>query len=119
MKKSYRDLVVWQKSIDLSALIYAITDQFDKAEKYGLTSQIRRCSVSVASNIAEGSARGTDKEFVQFLHIARGSLAELYTQMTVAYRINYISKEQMKDAEHRIDEIGKMLHGLKSSLTKD
>lgn len=85
--KSFKDLIVWQKSVDLSVRIYKVTEKFDSGEKFGLTSQMRRCSVSIPSNIAEGSKRGTDKDFLQFLRIANGSAAELETQLIIAQEV--------------------------------
>jgi len=84
--KSFRDLEVWQKAMDMVDAVYDLADLFPKSELYGLTSQIRRSAVSVPSNIAEGSARNNTKELLQFLFISRGSLAELYTQIEIGRR---------------------------------
>jgi four helix bundle protein len=91
--KTHKDLLVWQKSIDLVTEIYKITKGFPKEEIYGITSQIRRSSVSVPSNIAEGAGRKSDKEFKQFLFIALGSLSELETQIIIAKNLEYINQD--------------------------
>ena len=91
MGNSYRDLVVWQKAMELTKQVYTLTKDFPKEEVYGLTSQIRRCSVSIPSNIAEGKGRNSDKEFVRFLQISLGSLYELQTQLELALSFNYVS----------------------------
>ena len=88
---SYRTLIVWQKSMELTKQVYMITKEFPKEEVYGLTSQIRRCAVSIPSNIAEGKGRGSDREFVRFLQISLGSLYELQTQLELALSLNYIN----------------------------
>jgi len=124
MKKSFKDLQVWKKSIDLAEAIYKATEDFPKREHFGLAVQIRKSVVSIASNIAEGSARDGNKEFQQFLLIARGSSAELQTQMLIAMRVGYLTKDVYKILTKdvykilslRLNEIGKMLQGLKQSL---
>lgn len=116
MKKSFKDLQVWKKSIDLTEIIYKTTEDFPKREHFGLAAQIRKSAVSIASNIAEGSARHGDKEFQQFLLIARGSSAELQTQMLIAMRVGYLTKDAYKALSLQLNEIGKMLQGLKKSL---
>ena len=90
-RNSYRDLIVWQKSMDLAKEIYLITKTFPKEELYGLTSQIRRCAISIPSNIAEGKGRNSDKEFVRFLQIALGSVYELQTQLELSLQLNYVN----------------------------
>ena len=114
--KSYEDLLVWKKSIALTNLIYTYTRGFPKDELYGLSSQIRRSAVSVASNIAEGCARNSYGEFIQFLGIATGSLAEVHTQLIIAHNQQYIKKEELKTAVEELNEIRRMLNGLKASL---
>ena len=89
MLKSYRDLLVWQRAIELAVLIYRFSEGFPRNEVYGLTSQLRRASVSVPSNIAEGYGRGCRKEYLQFLSIAQGALKKLETQAILAQRLNY------------------------------
>ena len=105
--KSFRDLIVWQKSLQLSFLVYEISRAFDESERYGLMSQIRRCSVSIPSNIAEGSRRGSKKEFLQFLRIADGSAAELETQLLIAQEL-YPTVDYSR-ANTLLEEVQKML----------
>ena len=107
--KTHKDLDVWKKSMDLVERVYRRTERFPDSEKYGLTNQIRRCAVSVSSNIAEGAARNTDKEFVQFCNIALGSLSELETQLLIAERLKY---SQNIDILENVVEIRRMLLGL-------
>jgi four helix bundle protein len=116
--QSYRDLDVWQKAIDLTDMIYAITNHFPHNELYGLTSQMRRSAVSIASNIAEGSARSGTKELIQFLYIARGSLAELETQLVIAERRAYCPNE-ISSVFNMTTSIGKMLTRLIQSLQRN
>lgn len=105
---NFKDLVVWQKSIELVVLIYKTTRTFPDDERYGLTNQMRRAASSIPSNIAEGHMRSTNKDFGQFLAIARGSYAELETQNCIAQRLKYISKENYEILSQRIEEIAKM-----------
>ncbi len=104
---NHKDLEVWKKSIELSKNIYIITKNFPKEEIYGITSQIRRSAVSIPSNIAEGAARNHDKEFIQFLYISLGSLAELETQLIISKEIGYLEKIDIN-----LEEIRKMILGL-------
>ncbi len=115
--KTHHDLDVWKKSIDLVTAIYKVTELYPKSELYGLTSQIRRCAVSVPSNIAEGAARTSTKEFAQFLSIALGSIAELETQLIVSNNLNYIEKAQFETMIEQIITIRKMIVGLKKSIS--
>jgi len=114
---SYRDLIVWQKAMDLTKKVYQLTKTFPKDEMYGLTSQIRRCSVSVPSNIAEGRGRNSNKEFVRFLYIALGSIYELQTQLELALSFNYI--ETYDDINRLSIEVEKMLNALINSKRFD
>ncbi|OGD66852.1 four helix bundle protein [Candidatus Campbellbacteria bacterium RIFOXYC2_FULL_35_25] len=107
ISKSFKDSIVWQKSIELSVNIYNVTENFNESEKFGLISQMRRCAVSIPSNIAEGSKRKTNKDFAQFLRIASGSAAELETQIIIAQRI-YLNIE-FKEISSLLLEIQKML----------
>ena len=116
--QSYRELDVWQKSMNLVEICYKITNEFPKEELYSLTNQIRRAAVSVPSNIAEGQSRWSTKEFLRFLSIAKGSLSELETQLILAQRLNYISEEKLNEILELTDEIGKMISGLRKSLIK-
>ena len=112
--RDHRDLEVWQKAMDLAVHAYDVTSKFPKSEQFGLCSQIRRAAVSVASNLAEGAARRTTKDFMGFAHTARGSLAELETQIFLASRVGMpISIETWRA---RLDELGRLLNGLIRSL---
>jgi four helix bundle protein len=91
MLDSYRDLIVWQKAIDLTVICYRVSQEFPKTEIYGLTSQLRRASVSVAANIAEGYGRGSRKEYLQFLSIEQGSLKETEIHIIIAERLSYVT----------------------------
>ena len=113
---SYRELVVWQKAMELVSEVYAITRAFPREEIYGLTSQLRRCAVSIPSNIAEGQGRATKGEFIQFLCHARGSLFELETQIVIACRLGYVSEESERRLSSKITEVARILNGLLTSL---
>lgn len=113
---SHKELIVWQKSIDLVDKVFMATDNFPSDQRFSLTQQLQRCILSVPSNIAEGSARGTRKEFVYFLHIARGSLAEADTQLIVAQRRGYLSDIDYKEINTLADEVGRMLTRLIQKL---
>jgi four helix bundle protein len=108
--------MVWQLAIDLSLTIYKLTADFPKHEIYGMTTQMRRASVSIASNIAEGSARGTRKDFRQFVLIAKGSICELQTQLCIARRLDYADSERFSFAEQQAQDIAQMLSGLSKYL---
>ena len=114
---SYRDLIVWQKSIDLTVAIYARTRRFPADERYGITSQMRRAASSIPANIAEGQARRTTGEFLQSLGIARGSLAELETFVTLCERLGLMPKEACEPLSNDCAEINKMLNALMRSLS--
>jgi four helix bundle protein len=116
MPKSFRELKVWEKAVDLTVIVYQYTTDFPPREVYGLTSQMRRASVSVASNIAEGSVRGTKKDFRQFVKIAQGSNCELQTQLIIARRLCFGDPAQRDQCEALSGEIGKMLSGLSQYL---
>ncbi len=109
----YRDLLVWQKGMKLVEMVYGKLTEFPKEELYGLTSQIKRSVISIPSNIAEGKGRKTNKDFIQFLHIALGSLYEFQTQMELAKRLNMI--ENINEIENISLEIEKMLNALINS----
>lgn len=115
----FKKLDVWKKSMTLTKNIYSLTKEFPREELYCLTSQMRRCAISIPSNIAEGSQRTSEKEFRNFLLISKGSLAELETQMLLAIEFKYIQETLAKKILTDADEIGKMLHGLQSKLTSD
>ncbi len=114
--KSYKDLIVWQKSITLVSHIYRISKKFPPEEWYGLASQMQRAAVSVPSNIAEGRGRRSKKDFIQFLYFALGSLAELDTQLIIAEDLFYAQKADYNEAGRLILEIRMMLSKLLSSL---
>ena len=117
MKSSdYRQLKVWQKAMDLTVEIYSLVNKFPRAENYALSDQMRRSVVSIPSNIAEGQGRNSDKEFVNFLSIARGSLWELETQIEISERFHYIDSGQKNKVYEQTEEIGKMLNALANSL---
>ena len=116
--QSYKDLIVWQKAIDMATWIYGLTKQFPKEEIYGITSQMRRAAVSVPSNIAEGQSRQHKTEFRQFLHIAKGSLSELETQLTIANNLGYAKEKDFQDGTARIDETSKLLYSLIRKLNE-
>jgi four helix bundle protein len=119
LAKTFRELDVWKKSIDLTALTYEFTTEFPKHEIYGLTAQMRRAAVSIASNIAEGSARGTRKDFRQFVKQAEGSNCELQTQLTIANRLQFGDRKKAQAAEALSIQIGKMLSGLSTYLARE
>jgi four helix bundle protein len=112
----YRDLIVWQRAMELVVNIYQSTASFPESERYGLTSQLRRSAVSIPSNIAEGAARISRGEFRQFLGHARGSLAEVETQVSLANRLGYLSGERTEALFLRCTSVGKVLNGLLTSL---
>jgi four helix bundle protein len=116
--RSYRDLIAWQKAMDLVTNVYRITNHFPREEVYGLVSQLRRAAVSVPSNIAEGHARASTGEFRQFLGHALGSLVEIETQISIAERLSYVDPEEAGAPFQRTTEIGKILQGLQKSLRK-
>lgn len=114
--RSYHELLVWQKAVDLVAEIYRATRVFPKDELYGLTSQLRRASVSIPSNIAEGQSRLSTGEFRQFLGNAKGSLSEVETQIVIARRLEYLEAAQASTLSERAAEISRMISGLIASL---
>jgi len=117
--KNYRELIVWQKSMDLVELVYQTTGQFPKEELYGLTSQVRRSVVSIPSNIAEGQARKSTQEFLRFLSIAHGSRAEMETQIILANRLKYIGDHFSEQILGKSEEISRLLNGLMNSLRSE
>jgi four helix bundle protein len=113
---SYRDLVAWQRAKDLSVAVYKATADFPKSEIYGLTAQIRRASVSVFSNIAEGQGRISKGEFLQFLGHARGSLLELRSQLEVSVDLGFLSKEEFGRLDDTASHVQRLINGLIDSL---
>jgi len=114
----YSELVVWQKAMDLVTEIYKITATFPSEERFGLSSQARRAAVSIPSNIAEGHGRKSTGAFINHLSIAYGSLVELETQIQIAAKLNFLSQDDPSRLLTMTDEIGKMLTGLKNSLSE-
>lgn len=116
--KTYQDLIVWQKSIDLVKDCYGLTETFPQREIYGLSQQLRRAAVSVPSNIAEGNGRESRKDYIHFLNISRGSLKEVETQLIISEKLGFIQRIQLADILKKTGEIGRMLNSLIRSLRK-
>ena len=116
--KPHKRLAVWNKAIDLTLDVYKESERFPKAEIYGLTSQMRRSAISIASNIAEGAGRQTKKEFINYLHMAQGSLSELDTHMLIARKLDYIPEENYEALVKKVETISKMITGLIKSLKR-
>ena len=114
----HTELMVWQRGMLLAESVYEITRQWPREEQFGLTSQIRRAAVSVPSNIAEGHARGTRNEFIYFLRIARGSAAEVQTQILLASRLHFLDAETAETVNRQYDEIKRMLGAMIVKLEK-
>lgn len=112
MKKPHKKLNVWKAALDLTRMVYQVTNGFPKEDRFVLTDQIRRAALSIPSNIAEGAARQTKKEFVKFLHIAQGSLSELDTQLELARQLGHLSDEDWSKLDTHLEQIDKMLSGL-------
>lgn len=109
---NYKQLDVWNKGIELASHIYTLTNKFPKEEKFGIISQMRRCAVSISSNIAEGAGRHSDSEFRQFLNISFGSCSELETQLIISKNLNYLSKGDFDSVISELTEIQKMIYTL-------
>lgn len=116
MAISYKELIVWQKAMDIAVQVYKLTEQFPSQERYALTSQITRAAASVPANIAEGSARGSAKDYAHFLAIARGSLMETEPFLLLAIRLNYLTKQQAEETLGLLDEVARMLNSLRTKL---
>ncbi len=116
--KSYRDLIAWQKAFRLGVRLYGLTNAFPERERFGLTIQLRRGGVSVASNIAEGYGRGSTSDYTRFLKVARGALYEIDTQLLFAVELKYITNEQYETTKADLDECERVLAGLIRSLDK-
>ena len=110
--KSHKNLEVWNRAVDFVTSVYKVTAKYPKQEMYGLTSQIRRSAVSIASNISEGAARQSPREFIQFLYIALGSASEVDVQLLVSRNLEFISNEEYVEMSQEREEISKMLSGL-------
>jgi len=116
MGKPHHNLEVWKRSLNYVTGIYKITANFPADEKFGLVSQMRRAAVSIPSNIAEGAARNSKKEFINFLHIAQGSTAELETQILISRNLNFVAQSQAQPLLKELEEISRMIIGLQKSL---
>ena len=114
--KTYREIICWQKAIALVKSIYKLTNKFPQSEQFGLTSQLRRASISIPSNIAEGFGRGSNKDFRRFLDISRGSLFELQTQLYIAKELDYINKDLFDKTFEQSREVERILIGFIKSL---
>jgi four helix bundle protein len=114
----YRDLLVWQKSMDAVVKVYELTQQFPAYEKFGLANQLQRAAVSVPANIAEGHGRKSTAVFINHISIAYGSLMEVETHIQIAERLGYVSQSTSISLLSELDELGRMLTGLKNSLAK-
>jgi len=118
MEKPHKRLLAWRKSMDLVVAIYEVTRTFPLDENYALTSQLRRASVSVPSNISEGAAGRSAIQFRNYLSIAIGSLNEISTQLEIAYRVGYLDRNKLNDVESRVDECLALTYGLRKSLSQ-
>ena len=116
--ETHKDLRVWQQSIEMVTSIYLMTKAFPKDELFGLVSQMRRAAVSVPSNIAEGYARGTDREKLHFLRISSGSMSEIETQLMLSLNLGYVSQEAFDELSEKVTSLWKQLNALVSSLKK-
>ena len=115
--KDHKDLIVWQKSMDLLVEVYRLVKKLPKEETYALSDQMRRAVVSIPSNIAEGRGRSSEKEFLRFLFIARGSKAEIETQLLACVRLNYLGESEVEGALNLCSEVGRMLNAIISKLS--
>ena len=116
--RSYRDLEAWRQAVHITKVVYRMSEHFPSDERFGLTSQIRRAAVSIASNIAEGWGRGTTQDYARFLRIARGSMYEVETQGLIALELGFVEKDKFEYFEQAIDEAGRVLAGLLRSIEK-
>ena len=114
--ESYRELVVWRKAVDLVSEIYALTKALPESERFGLTSQLRRAAVSVPSVLAEGHARSSTREFMRYVSMSMGSLAEMETQLVIAGNLGFLEESSIASVLGSCSEVGRMLRGLRKSL---
>ena len=114
--RDFQDLVVWQKSVDLIVDLCSATRSFPSEERFGITAQLRRAAISIASNIAEGNGRGTTKDYIRFLSISRGSIYEVRSLLIVCQRLDFLALDSGTHFAGRTNEIGRMLSGLRASL---
>ena len=117
-RTSHKDLVLWKKSVDLAVEVYRIAQCLPHHERFGLGAQLRRAAVSVPSNVAEGAARRTTRDFISFLHIARGSLAELETQLLLARRLRYVDDASAQSLAIKVEEVGRLLNAVIRGLRR-
>jgi len=115
---NYKDLILWRKAMDLAVLVHQSCTTLPRSEAYGLVYQLRRAAISIPSNIAEGYARGFRKEYIYFLHLACGSMAELETQLLLAQRVGYLPESAVADLQDRIDEVARILHAMIAGLRR-
>ena len=116
--RSYKDLIVWQKAVLLVTDIYSTTKQFPTDERYGIVSQLNRAAVSVPANIAEGWGRKSSKNYLQFLRTSRGSLMEIETLLVISKNLNFLNSESYAQLSGKVEEVGKILHGLIKSINE-
>lgn len=116
---NYKELTVWTKAVTLATDIYRATSEYPKSELYGITSQMRRCAVSISSNIAEGAGRSSNKDFARFLHIANGSSYELETQLLISKNLTYLKDAEFESLDNSLIEIQKMLYTLIKRIESD
>lgn len=117
-RQDFRDLVLWRKAMDLAAGTYRLSRQLPREETFALATQLRRSAVSIPSNVAEGSARRSTREFIAFLHIARGSLGELRTQCLIAERVGYLTASDLAPLERLMDDVGRLLNAVLAGLRR-
>lgn len=115
-KRNYKDLLVWRRAIDLVPVVYGVVNLLPREENYALGDQLRRAAVSIAANIAEGQARRHPKEFLQYLAIAKGSLAELHTLLVIAERLGYLASESLHNLEEALAGVSRPLHNLSEAI---
>lgn len=114
--RSFKQLLIWQKGIDIVKEVYRLSKDFPREELYGLTTQMRRAAISIPSNIAEGFKRNHNNEYRQFLHYALGSAAELETQLIIAQELNFLNKDKLNDSLDQLDHLGRMVSSLLNKL---
>jgi four helix bundle protein len=119
LRHNFKNLIVWNKAVDMAVKVYQITSKFPNEEKFGMTSQMRRSSVSIPSNIAEGTARNSSKAFTNSLDISLGESFELETQTIIARRVGLLTQDDFESINHDIDEIQKMIIGFKSTVEQN
>ncbi|MFN0082879.1 MAG: four helix bundle protein [Ferruginibacter sp.] len=116
---NFKELKFWQKAVDLSVMVYKITANFPAEQKFGLVSQLRRATISIASNIAEGASRNSDKEFLHFLSLSTGSAFEIETQLIIATKLNFVDQNQLENLLKQLTEIQKMIYSFSKKLKEN